>query len=301
MKVLNICCDDYANFAHDNAKSLRAVGVNCIDVKLRPHVFGYESQSRIVNEIELKNEIHSADLVQIFHSDNSLLKYCTGKRIVVYHTGTRYRQSPAKFNALFNPFVEISFIALGEFAGLGAKNERYIVGAVAIPDIAINYLQGQLKYAHYPSNALVKNSDNILFVMSTKTNDCIFKYSATNVPYKEQLQRMSECNVYIEMNSLYQDGKQYGSWGITALEATAMGKIVITNHSSVAVYEKEYGVKPSLLLIEKAFDGLGGIVDYLNSLDSSELGKLAIESYEWVCKYHSYKATGEKLKQILSL
>lgn len=303
MKVLNICCDDYANFQHDNAKSLRAVGVNCVDVKLRPHAFGYESQSRIVNEIELKNEIDSANLIQIFHSDSTLLKYCKGKRIVVYHTGTRYRQAPEKFNALFNPFVERSFIALGEFAGLGAKNETYIVGAVEIPDTSINNFQGKLKFAHYPSNPLVKGTDNInrSIAKALYGNDFEYSCSVGQVPYKKQLERMNECNIYIEMYSYEQDGKPYGSWGITALEATAMGKIVITNHLTADVYKKTYGVMPQLLLIEKAFNELEGLVGWLCSLNTNQLGKIAVESYEWVNKYHSYRATGEKLKQILGL
>ena len=46
MKVVNICWDDYANFSHENANALRSVGIDCVDLKLIPHVFGYSTESQ---------------------------------------------------------------------------------------------------------------------------------------------------------------------------------------------------------------------------------------------------------------
>lgn len=300
MKILNICCDDYANFSHDNAKALRSVGVNCFDVKLQPHIFNYASESKIVNEDNLKQAISSADLIQIFHSDSSLLKYCKGKRTVVYHTGTRYRQQPEKFNALFNPFVERSFIALGEFAGLGSKNETYIVGATEITGQPSLHFIKPLRFAHYPSNPDVKGSHKICKEIELMNEKVHFDYSSERVSHAQQLARMNSCDVYIEMNSSEQGGKKYGSWGITTLEAAALAKIVITNHSTVSVYEKTYGVKPPLVLIED----YGSIDEAIRSvwyMTDTQINNLKNSTFMWVNEFHSYQSTGNYLKRIYGL
>ena len=300
MKILNICCDDYANFSHDNAKALRSVGTNCFDVKLQPHVFNYASESKIVNEDNLKQAISSADLIQIFHSDSSLLKYCKGKRTVVYHTGTRYRQQPEKFNALFNSFVERSFIALGEFAGLGSKNETYIVGATEILGPESLHFIKPLLFAHYPSNPDVKGSHNICRTIDQLSEKILFDYSSERVSHPEQLERMKSCDVYIEMNSAEQGGKKYGSWGITTLEAASLAKIVITNHSTVSVYEKTYGIKPPLVLIEE-YGSLEAAIKYLLSLTDFQINNLKNDTFKWVNEFHSYQSTGNFLKRIYGL
>jgi hypothetical protein len=300
MKILNICCDDYANFSHDNANALRSVGIMAIDIKLVKHVFNYKNESDIVNEDQLKRYIEMADLIQIFHSDSSLLKYCKGKRTVVYHTGTRYRQHPDKFNALFNPFVERSFIALGEFAGLGSKNETYIVGATEILGQPSLHFIKPLRFAHYPSNPDVKGSHNICRSIDQLSEKILFHYSSERVSHAQQLERMKSCDVYIEMNSAEQGGKKYGSWGITTLEAASLAKIVITNHSTVSVYEKTYGVKPPLVLIED-YGSIEEAIKYLLSLTDTQINNLKNSTLMWVNEFHSYQSTGNYLKRIYGL
>lgn len=301
-KVLNISVDDYANFAHDNANALRSVGVKCIDVKLHKHVFNYARESEVVNEKTLKALIDNSNLIQIFHSDSSLLKYCKRRRTVVYHTGTRYRQRPEIFNAQFNPHVERSFIALGEFAGKGSKNETYIVGATPMIGTRSLHFIKPLCVAHYPSSPEVKGSEGIISVLDKVQDQFGFKVScSTNlVPHKEQIARMNSCDVYIEMNSLMQGGKPYGSWGITALEAAALSKIVVTNHTTVKVYERTYGIRPPFILIEE-YGTLERALEYLAGLSDVSINNMKINSYDWVKKYHSFEATGNRLKQILSL
>lgn len=301
MKVLNICVDDYANFSHDNANALRSVGVHCVDVKLQPHVFNYKTESTLANESILKELIAEAELVQIFHSDSSLIKYCSGKRLVVYHTGTRYRQNHQKFNALFNPHVEKSFVALGEFYGLGAKNEQYIVGATKVHGQKPLHFIHPLRFAHFPSNPEVKGTQSILnAVESINHKNFRFEFSLDKVSHDQQISRMNSCDVYIEMNSTHQGGKPYGSWGITTLEATSLGKIVITNHTTLDVYEKTYGITPPLVLIEK-HGSIEACINNLLSLTESQIHLLKKQSFEWLEKFHSFEATGSKLKQILSL
>lgn len=304
MKVLNICCDDYANFSHDNANSLRSVGIDCIDIKVNKHVFGYLSESTIASEGLIKLSIKQANIVQIFHSDYSLVKYCAGKKIVVYHTGTRYRQNPEKYNALFNPIVERSFIALGEFAGLGAKNEEYLVGAIAIEDKPLEVVtknKGKLIFAHYPSNPIVKGTDKINAAVfeAMKSNSFVYHSEVSKVTHAENIERMKLCDIYIELYAYEQGGKPYGSWGITALEAAALGKVVITNHLTVDVYKKTYGIKPALILIEEQFNELSGAIANVCLHSPIEVVEMQQNAQNWVKNNHSYSATGLRLKTIL--
>lgn len=300
MKVLNICSDDFANFSHDNANALRSVGVSCVDVKLNKHVFNYKNESTVINKRDIGAFIGKADIIQIFHSDHAFLKYCKGKRVVVYHTGTRYRQHPERYNTLFNRYVERCFIALGEFAGLGSKKETYIVGATEIIGTRSLHFIKPLRVAHYPSNPSVKGSDGIIATLEKVKHDFDIRVSCSldRVDHKAQLARINSCDVYVEMNSTHQGLKRYGSWGITALEAAALSKIVVTNHLTVDVYIKTYGVKPPFILIEE-YGSLERAMEYLAGLSDVSVNYLKTQHYDWVQKYHSFKATGERLKKIL--
>lgn len=307
IKVLNITTDDYANFSHDNANALRSVGVNCIDVKLSPHLFGYESQSEIVDKDQMKAIISFVDIVQIHHSDERCLNiYNEVKmpfhKLIVYHTGSRYREYSRRFNAIFNSNVEMSFIALGEFAGLGAKNEKYIVGAVDVESAhKFNHeIRAPYKLGHYPSNCIVKGTSEILKMTSDIKEKIEFKalFSTGMVGYKRQLKRMSKCDIYIELFNTTLNGKEYGSWGITALEAAAMGKVVVTQNLNARVYQEAYGYCPLVICnTEEKF--IDNVTNLLN-MDSTNLSLLQTETYNWVKNNHSYEATGNKLKNILN-
>lgn len=297
MKILNICVDDYANFQHDNAKALRSVGVDCKDIKLSRHVFEYESQSTIVNESILKSEIAKADLIQIFHSDSTLLNHCKGKKVVVHHTGTRYRQASQRFNNIFNPVVLRSFIALGEFSGRGAKRETYLVGAIDTDKIRPVISKKPLSIGHYPSNATVKGTAVINKMISSLRGSFKYLHSLDLVSYQAQLERMQVCDIYIELFAPKQGNEKYGSWGITALEAAAMGKVVFTNHSSRDVYKNVYGCYPKM----ECWDNLEAFKGRLQLLINHPemIPEIQKETREWVVNKHSYIATGNRLKQLL--
>lgn len=305
MKVLNCCQSDWANFSHDNANALRSVGVHCIDVKIYRHSFGYPDQSRIMTLHEIRHQMLHADVVQIMHSDLkmlSLAKDMDKKRIIVYHTGTAYRQGSKMMNQIFNPHVEKSVLALGEFAGLGAKNEVYMVGAIDTRQIAHTENADKVyAVAHYPSNKW-KGSDTIeraIRDLHGQRQDFNFKMSRKTVDYDQQLKRMNGCDIYVELLSTHQMDKQYGSWGISALEAAAMGKIVVTCHTTESIYEEAYGVKTPFIVCHSEQE-LKDKLNHLLNQPLEEIRRLQGLSREWVVKYHSYKASGERIKWIIN-
>lgn len=298
MKILVLSNHDYANFGHDTANALRAAGANCDDFTLHPHRFGYPSQSTVMREPEIQRRIPKYDVVMIMHSDPYVLKIVlesNPKRIIVWHTGSRYRQETEKMNNLFNPVVDVSFIALGEFSGLGAKNEVYSVGAIDVHRIKPlkEEVSNPVQVYHLPSNPKVKGTDKILEMVDEIDRDFDFYYMTDEIPYQEQLENMQKSDVYIELYAPKQNGKPYGSWGITALEAAAMGKAVITQQYSVDVYERTYGCPPGLILAhteEEFKQKLSSLID-----SPSLIKKRQEMARKWVCEFHSFEATGKNI------
>lgn len=298
MNVLNVCKDDWANFSHDNARALRSVGVDCKDVKLNPHGFKYHGESFLLDHAAIYDAIRESDVVQIFHSDITFLKYChdNNKKIIVYHTGSTYRDKPDHYNAMFNPVVEKSVIALGEFASLGCKNEVYVVGAIDTAQEPRIETTRPYIIAHYPSNPKVKGSEKIrelMFGLDGSKQIARFDYCETRTDFARQRDRMSKCDIYIELFQKELGGKKYGSWGITALEAAALGKIVVTMNLSNEVYKKAYG-DCALLLVEDELQFYEVMIRLMYS-DEDYITILKKKTRQWVVDKHSLEATGKYL------
>ncbi len=304
MKILNISTDDYSNFAHENAKALRSVGVDCDDIKFIKHPFGYESESKVVDELIARIRIQNADTIQIFHSDLDILKLVRlfddyNKKIVVYHTGSRYRSNPIKYNSAFNPIIDASFTDQCEFMNLGAKNLKYIATAIDTRQIGSfgHEVKKPVKIGHYPSNSEVKGTNEILNMLSKLDHEFILNCSTNIVNHKEQYKRMDDCDIYIELFKPELNGKPYGCFGVTAFEAAAAGKVVVTQNFNEDVYKNEYGECP--FIICNSENQFLFNMNKLLSMPIAEVNDLQTKTYKWVNEKHSYKATGERLCKIL--
>lgn len=300
MKIVSVCNDDHANFMHNHANALRSIGVNCVDVKLKKHPFGYKSQSRVVDESELENIVADADIVEIFHTDDFVLNYTKGKRSVVFHTGTRYRQRSQYFNLLFNPHVEMSICALPEFIGLGAKNEQYVVGAIDTNRIKPykKSVGRKIIVGHFPSNPIVKGSDRINKLVAELKKTCTFEYvySDSIVEYDEQLKRIEGCDIYIELFNPEQNGKTYGSFGITALECSAMGKVVLTQNVNEHIYFNSYGKNTPFFKYTSDSEFKRAFIQSLQNINLNQ-----IKTRIWCEQNHSFQQTAKKIISLYGL
>jgi hypothetical protein len=298
MKVVNVCVNDYANFSHDNANALRSVGIDCEDYIAKPHALAYKEQSIVLGKNKIGEKTRHADIVQIMHSDFRLLPFIDkSKKLIVWHTGTRYRQSPKKMNQIFNPIVDKCILALGEFWGLGAKNQTYCIGAVDTDKLQPVYNEGKFVIAHYPSGSTDKGTANINKIISRLKKKHDFEYhTGERVPYKDQIERIKKCDIYIDVIANKQNGKPYGSWGITALEAASLGKVVYAAHTTKDIYEKHYG--GCRVIKVDSVQGLYDRLDVMLYMKRKQLRILQKETREWAMN-HSYKSTGEYLKNVL--
>lgn len=303
MKIVNVCWDDYANFSFDNSMALRSVGLDATSVKSVKHPFGYSDQSLICNEDEIRRHIAASDIVQLMHSDKRFLQYAKmlKKRIVVYHTGTAYRVNPDVMNDIFNPHVWAAFTDQTEFIGTGMKNEQYVAGAINVRDYKQfgHEVRTPFVIAHYPSNPGVKGTDQILEMARKLKGDFKFEYSLDKVKHEDQIKRMDLCDIYIELFKSVLNGKPYGCYGVTAFEAAAAGKVVVTQNIRPHVYAKAYGECPFIIANDEEtfISEVQKLINYKPLIISS----IQTETYNWVIEKHSYEATGQRLKKLLAI
>jgi len=237
MQFLNLSSDDYANMSHENANALRSIGVHCDDFAMYNHPFGYTTQSKLIKLEDISELAKNYDVVQIFHSDERIYKQVhKHPKVVVYHTGTRYRQNPSYYNNVFKDCINLTDQC--EFIPLG--NMRYIAPHTILSGVPKRQ-DGKLIVGHYPSNADVKGTDTILTMLEPFFNDFDIRIDTTKVTHQEQLKRMAECHVYIELFANEQQGKPYGCHGVTAFESAALGCFTVTQNIHPEVYHREYG------------------------------------------------------------
>jgi glycosyltransferase involved in cell wall biosynthesis len=287
--------------------SLRSIGIDAESVCMFQHSFNYTNKSTALTTEQIKDKMREADVVQIMHScSHSLNCYISSKtkaKLIVYHTGSIYRNNPDTFNHLFNGLVHKSVIALPEFAGLGSKNEQYIVGAIDTDKIQPrpSHPQIPLDIRHYPSNAEVKGTDKIKEMIDrVKYKDKFtFTTSSEVVDMTRQYERVNECDIYIELFKPILNNKPYGSFGIQALEAAAMGKIVVTQNINSDIYTNEYG-GCKLILCDREADFIFNM-ELLVNLSPKSISRMQEETREWVVNNHSYKAAGQRIvEKVLS-
>lgn len=298
MKVVSVCSSDWANFAYNFSESLKAVGVDSYSYCLHSHPFGYPKQSTIVPASQLKDLTSDADFIVIHHSCAELLPYVSNKKIIHYAAGTKYRQEYQSLNLAFSNAVT-TFIALPEFQYLVPNTKgwlHYVVGAVDTDYLQPEFGQHNIiRVAHYPSNPEVKGTNKIVESLSGVPVN--FVYSTDRVSWTRQIERIKACDIYIELFAPTQGGKPYGSFGITALEAAALGKVVVTqNLNSNDLYFNTYGGTP----IEMVSSDLRKVVySYVGRTDDYVVNMQKL-TRDWVVKNHSYKATGERVLSILN-
>lgn len=307
MKVVLLSYDDYANLAFDQAESLKSIGIDAESFKLIPHPFAYDKQSQVITREQMIREAEAAQTIVVMHSDltiSGMVKEMTKKNIAVYHTGSAYRGNPKVYNDEFNPYTFVTLTDQCEFMKLGAKNIEYNAAAIDVKSKLKfgHQVKRPYSFAHYPSNPEVKGTEEIKKMMleaGINPEKAFFKCSSERVSHSEQLKRMDDCDIYIELFKPELRGKPYGCYGVTAFEAAAAGKIVITNNIHEEVYENAYG--ECALQIANTKEKFIQTVKNLSELEDHMISALQTETYRWILRNHSYEANGIKMKNLLEI
>lgn len=315
MKVLLIAVKDWANLGYELSQCLKAVGVDAICIAKAPHTtYNFDPGPKIYKSFE---EVHAlakkADIIIFLHSDNTTTgaeKDFNKKGIVVFHGGSAYRKNPlAKNKQFYNKVkVDLTLIQTVDLLGLpGSVKEKEVW---LLPPINTENLKAKFNsslssrkriIAHYPSRASTKGTVHIKQVMAKLKNDPalapLFEYRTGGiVKYQDNLKRVSECDIYLECVMPKIENAIHGEWGMAALEAAAMGKVVVTNFFSSEKYKKEYGPHP--IQVANDFEVLERQLERLILMPEVYFKELQVDTRDWVVKYHSYKAVGERLLKI---
>lgn len=294
MKVVSLSTSDWSNFQYNFSESLRSVGVDSSSYVLNSHPFGYPKASEVTTREAMTELCRNADFVIIHHSCNELLNLIPAvPRIIHYAAGTKYRE---RYNTMNEAFKGChTFYALPEFAPLVPPGSHYIVGAVDTDYLQPSGYNGGV-FAHYPSNPGVKGTATINRIMA-EFPGIDYRTSNERVNWQEQINRISKCDVYIELLAPTQGGRPYGSFGITCLEAAALGKLVITqNLTGAELYQDTYDEFPPVEASDE-----NQMREAVKAFIDHPFGVLLLgrDHRDWIIRNHSYRATGERVKTIL--
>ena len=313
--VLMISYDDFANTMYRFWLCAKHLGLNAIAIKGVKHPFGYPFQAPLhpslmntpINSAPLtvmapglESMIDSARVVHLFTSTYPLCAAKWGKfPLIVQHGGTYYRQNPGEMNKFFNAMAQQTVIQCPDLLNLGAKNESLIYYPVDTTMIRPDFSKkgDKLVVGHFPSNPVVKGTETIY--NAVKDIEGIDYIGAKHgevwalKPWVENLRRYLKCDVIIETCAPEQNGKPFGAWGNTALEAAASGCIVVSNDNYRGIYEKEYGE----LGIHVANDpeSLRREILRLSLIDDDYLLAEKKACYKWVTENHSIPVTADRL------
>lgn len=302
MKVVFLSINDWANLGYTLSECIQSVGIDALCIKNKNHLFEYPKQGKIVKIKEFNKYIKDADIVQFMHSEWVDVDI-SGKRVFVFHGGSKYRKDYKKINKTFNPIVEKSIIQTGDLFGLGAKNEVWLLPAVDTENIKPVFMKPdktkKIIIGHFPSSPVTKNSKGIEKVFKSLDKDFknkfIYNYSGERTDWNDQMKRISECDIYIDACMPTLEGRKYGEWGINALEASALGKIVISHFRSYPKYKKVYG-KECGIVIANSLDQLEKQLRWLLQLSLKELLEIQHQTRQWLEDKHSYKTVSERMK-----
>jgi hypothetical protein len=286
MKVLNFSQQDYSNMSHENANALRSIGVDCKDAKFYRHNFKYKTESHIESLNSFKDSVRRYDVVQIFHSDKELIRLAKlggAKKIVVYHTGTRYRQNAQMYDKLCDGMIQIT----DQCEFIHNNNMHYLAPHVLFKPTIKNNIKPVI--GHYPSNPDNKGTKDVIRLLEPFKNDFEIRIDTKILEHSKNIQRISECDIYIEMFCLEQEGKPFGCHGVTAFDASSLGCKVITNNINQSVYTDVYGEYP--FFIANTESKFNSVMQLLSKKD------VTLRS---VFDCHNIKDTGKRILKLIS-
>jgi hypothetical protein len=323
LDVLMLTFSDWANTGWRFSQCLRGLGLNVLFLKANMHSYLYPEQGIIhpalagkrhelvITKVpELKQY---ADVSTVIHYIASAVIDTTAdltkKKVVLQHGGKTYRLNHEGINRDMNPYVDATIVQMPNLLGLGAKNEVYISFPVDTNFIYPVFEMQRKKpiFGFFPSLPKEKGVETIFKIVKKldkdpETSNKFYYTGAFDSSFRStsatmwhiNLQRVAICDVIIDNHDQrIQSGIDCAEWGNAAVEAAALGKIVITSSRQLDVYEKEYCKCPLRIANDsKTFERH---MRELISMSGKELREEKERNRAWVEKYHSFPATGKRL------
>lgn len=269
----------------------------------------------VINKIASKVKYIWCHASTLFTFNNvPIYKYFKNIEFIVSHGGTTYREQPTRVGNIFNKFVTKTLIQCPDLLDLNKnnKNEELIYYPIDLSSFIPNFSlknDKKLVFGHNPSTSKIKGTQRILNILKLFKDKLIYigqqkeyynhSLEAERVPWKEQILKYQNYDVYIETLNPSINGKPYGEWGNTCLEAIASGCIVITNCIHLNKYIRWYKNTPPLLIANTQKDLIYQI-NKLLSMSRNEIIELKKKQYDWIKNYHSMEKCSERLVNFLN-
>jgi hypothetical protein len=309
--VLFLCYDDNANTGFRFFQCAKYLGLNAVMFKGKVHPF-YSVQAPLHPSLSntpistspimvpapgLESLVLSSHVVHLIASTYPIMAVDWKKvNVVVQHGGTVYRQNPKACNNAFNPMAKKTVIQCPDLLDLGAKDEEWIYYPVDMNLFKHDFSMKDpynIVVGHFPSNVDNKGTDRIESAIKfAKNAGAPIEYvgDTNRVSWRQNLKRMAQCDVIVEGCNASQQGKVYGEWGNTALEASSLGCGVITHSLSYKRYHKEFGDFAPLIA-----NDTDSLIKRLVGLDRKNVQELKEKCYKWAVKKHSIPVTANRL------
>jgi hypothetical protein len=293
------------------------------------HPFSYPEQGLIHTALKIPMDVNDGNLsMKLRHDVTGLKEYVNASKVIHYiasifcnpsdadiskkfvvaqHGGMTYRGNTKTLNDLYNPIVSHTIIQNPDLLGLGAKNEQWILYPVDTDMILpVYHNRPFLVIGHSPTQSETKGSLKIMQALYNFSKETRYKgqwcYNGTtdkegklesNAPWYSHLDKVAECDVYIEACQMTYNGLKYGAWGNAAIEAAAMGKIVITHSLYEDEYANEYGEHP--MFICNSGPEIEVALDKILSMDLTETRKLQHAHRTWAVQKHGMRVTAKRI------
>lgn len=229
------------------------------------------------------------------------------KHVVVTLSGATMREQPERVSQFFNSINATAVVQFPTLLNLGMNNEHLVYYPVDTHYILPDYkprIPGKLVVGHFPSSPESKGTNlinGVINKLQEEFPDRLAYIGATegskgrtkHLDWQDNLKRMAQVDVLIETIQLEILGKPFGEFGNTAMEGSALGKIVITNSLNVDLYHKEYG--DLNLWIANNAEQLETQLRKALALTDDELLQEKTKMRGWVETNHSIESTGQRL------
>jgi len=320
--VLFLVAEDFANAAYGFYRSLQSVGVSCQGLKYHPHAFNYPEQLKIIE--------HSAELFSVVNNATKII-YLQGTRmcrdaiprnlkgvnLYLFVGDQSYRNHPERVIGYY-PRITKLFYQGSDLKGKSNYPEAWLLPAVDTDliqtkqDVSHMSHNCPIKIAHFPRSPKAKGTKHILAVIDKLKADPTIKdkfeflYQADwKCDWLDNIERLDTCDIYIESQA-YTIGeggleeKVLNEFGVTAMEACALSKIVVTCFASFDDYKEDYGCV-SEIVPSGSKDELERRLRELLALPREELINKRMATRAWICEHHSYRPTGTRLAKLLGI
>ena len=318
--VTFLTMNDWANSGHKYVQCLRSLGLKVIAFKGKMHTFMYPEQIQVHPDLskasnQENNQVIVADSQRIrgiikhskvVHFKDTQLIDCgidlSDKIVIAQHGGKTYRSNHEWYSRFWNNIATTNIIHCPDLLGLGLRSEHWILYPVDTELIRPVYNNRNFYVVgHYPSVAMIKGTATIVEAIENVKKMNIkhaWDYGGdteevSKFLWYSNIGRMSECDIYIEAMQLEANGRKYGTWGNQALEAAALGKVVITHSLYEDLYKKEYGEHP--LLIANTKEELELVLKDVLSWELPQMREHQQKTREWAVKKHSIRPTAKRM------